>query len=535
MQKSYASKVKLIYIDPPYNTGKDFVYPDDFHESIKNYQLLTGQINGDGRKATSNTESSGRFHTDWLNMMYPRLKVAQTLLRADGTLCISLDDSELSNCIAIVKDIFGEENFLAVVVWQKVFAPKPAAATFSTSHDYILVVSRDADLWDRKLLPRTAEQDERYENIDNDPRGPWASDNLLRNEHRDNSVYEITAPSGRVWKPKPGTSWRHPKDEMNRLISENEIWFGNDGNGMPRRKKFLSEVQQGLVPETLWKHESVGHTQEAKRELLQLFDADVFSTPKPTRLVRRMLQITTANDDIVVDFFAGSGTTAQAVMEQNAADSSRRRYLLVQLPEPLAPDNKDQKAAADFCDQIRRPRNIAEITKERIRRAGNRVREKNSLIAGDVGFRVFKLDSTNIQVWEPNHEDLGRALLNSQEHIKGDRNEEDVLYELLLKLGLDLCVPIEKKSIAKQVVHSIGSGTLFACLSLGISREETEPLAMGINASVSPSPRCQVHQPSFLTSPSLWRWPFDLNTYSPPAKSKTKPRSPVSPESPALA
>lgn len=480
LQKSYAGKVKLIYIDPPYNTGKDFVYPDNFQDNIKNYLEITGQVDGVGQKTTSNTESSGRFHTDWLNMMYPRLRLARSLLRNDGMICISLDDTELASCVAIVNELFGEENALAIVVWQKVFAPKPAAAKFSTSHDYLVVCARDADIWDRKLLPRTSDQNDRYENVDNDPRGVWASDNLLRNEHRDNSVYEIKSPIGKVWKPKPGTSWRHPPDEMERLIANNEIWFGTDGDGMPRRKKFLTDVQQGLVPETLWLHKDVGHTQEAKREILSLFDADVFSTPKPVRLLQRVLQISTADDDLVLDFFAGSGSFGHAVLAQNASDGGRRRFILVQLPEKLDCDDKDQKTAAEFCSDLGKPGSIAEITKERIRRVTSRIRSESPLFSGDLGFRVFKLDQSNIRAWEPNRDDLSGTLLDSIEHIRPDRSEQDILFELLLKLGLDLTVPIESKSIAGKTVHSIGVGTLLVCLDPQITRKDTEPLALGI-------------------------------------------------------
>lgn len=479
LQKSYSGKVKLIYIDPPYNTGKDFVYPDNFHDNIKNYLELTGQIEG-GAKITSNTEASGRFHTDWLNMMYPRLKLARNLLREDGTLCITLDEAEIANAKLIVHDVFGEENYLATVVWEKVFAPKPAAATFSTSHDYLMYVCRNVDQWDRKLLPRTAEQNDRYENLDNDPRGAWASDNLLRNEHRDNSVYEICAPSGKKWLPKAGTSWRHPQDEMNELIATNQIWFGSDGNGMPRRKKFLTDVQQGLVPETLWRHEEVGHTQESKREILNLFECDAFSTPKPIRLVKRMLQLSTKDNDLILDFFAGSGTTGHAVMTQNAADGGNRRYILVQFPEPLDPDNKDQKTAANFCDSLGNPRTIAELTKERLRRAGKKVKAENSMFSGDTGFRVYKLDSSNIRPWDPLPDNLEGTVFDSVEHVKDGRTPDDILTELLLKLGLDLCVPIETKTIAKKKVHSIGGGVLIVCLDTQIATKQVEELALGI-------------------------------------------------------
>ena len=478
LQKSYAGKVKLIYIDPPYNTGKDFVYPDDFYDNIKNYLELTGQVEG-GKKISSNTEASGRFHTDWLNMMYPRLKLARNLLREDGVILISIDDGEVDNLRKLCAEVFGEENFVTTIIWQKKYSPSNDAKWLSDNHDYLVLVARAKEIWRPNLLPRTEEANARYSNSDNDPRGEWKASGLDVKTYSAEYDYEITTPSGRVVRPPAGACWRVGKARFDEMVVDGRIWFGKDGNNVPAIKRFLTEVKQGLTPMTIWTYEEVGHNQEATQEVRGLGIIG-FDSPKPVRLLIRALQICTSQDDIVLDFFAGSGTAGNAVMAQNVADDGNRRYILVQLPEPLDPENKDQKTAAEFCDKLGKPRTIAELTKERLRRAGNKIREENPMFAGDIGFRVFKLDTTNIRAWDPDRENLSQTLLDSVEHLKTDRSESDILYELLLKLGLDLCVPMEQKTVAGKTVHSIGVGTLLACLAPQISREEVEPLALGI-------------------------------------------------------
>jgi adenine-specific DNA-methyltransferase len=508
LQKSYSGKVKLIYIDPPYNTGKDFVYPDDFRDNIKNYLELTGQTDGEGRKVSSNTETSGRFHTDWLNMMYPRLKLARNLMRAEGVLFVSIADHEVQNLRLIMDEIFGEENFVASVIWQKVFSPKNSARHFSEDHDYIVVYAKSAETWKPRLLPRTAEMEARYSNDDGDERGAWTSGDLCARNFYGEGTYSVTCPSGRVIPgPPSGTYWRVSKSKFNEWDMDRRIWWGNDGNNMPRLKRFLKDVKAGRVPQTLWTYDEVGHTQEAKKELLSLVDFAtsqlVFDTPKPTRLLRRILQIATstvgeaqltleddpdyeatvetgqtgsadsqdvpAATEIVLDFFAGTGSILDAVFQQNAEDRAKRRCILVQLPEPLS------GTAGTF-------RTIADVTKERLRRAGNKVREENPMFAGDLGFRVFKLASSNIRAWEPNRDDLPTTLLDSIEHLKTDRTERDILFELLLKLGLDLTIPIEQEIVAGKTVHNIGAGTLLVCFAEHIVAAEVEPLALGIAA-----------------------------------------------------
>lgn len=473
LQKSYAGKVKMIYIDPPYNTGKDFVYPDNFQDNIKNYLELTGQVEG-GQKISSNTEASGRFHTDWLNMMYPRLMLARDFLRDDGVLFITIDDNEVSNLRKICDEIFGEENFIANVVWQKKYAPQNDATYFSDMHDHILVYAKIAKKtkndqfgWGLDLLPRTNSQNAAYKNLDNDPRGVWRSDNLSVKTYSEKNDYSITTPGGRIVSPPGSRCWMVSRERLDELVKDNRIWFGADGNNVPSLKRFLSEVQDGTVPVTWWSYQDVGHNQDAKKDLMELMGEKaevIFDTPKPTKLIRRMLQLATKSmpDAIVMDFFAGSGATGHATWEQNAEDGGTRRYVLVQLPEPVGKQS------------------IADLTKERLRRAGTKVKADNPDWGGDVGFRVFKLDTSNIRAWNPKPDDLTAALFDHQEHLLEGRSEADVLYELLLKLGLDLCVPIEQRNIEGLHVHAIGGGVLLACLAETITREQIEALAQGI-------------------------------------------------------
>ncbi len=480
LQKSYAGKVKVIYIDPPYNTGKDFIYPDNYHDSICNYKALTGQLEN-GIHITSNPEASGRFHTDWLSMIYPRLTLAKNLLRRDGVIFISIDDHEVHNLRAVADEVFGPENFVAAVIWQKVFSPKNTARHFSEDHDYVLVYARNAELWSPALMPRTEEMEARYTNPDDDARGPWTSGDLSARNYYGEGTYSVRSPSGRVISgPPPGRYWAISESNFVKLDSDNRIWWGPEGDNTPRLKRFLSDVKAGKVPQTLWPYTEVGHTQESKKEFLELLpitNADaVFETPKPRRLLRRMLQLATSSvaDDIVLDFFAGSGTIGDAVFTENATDIGNRRFICVQLALPL-------ETVAELPDGTTM-KSLSAITKERLRRAGAKVAEETPLFGGDLGFRVFKLDSSNIHEWEPDRDNLAKTLEESALHLKADRTEVDILYELLLKLGLDLCVPIEHKAIAGKAVHSIGGGVLIACLAGSIGRDDVEPLAHGIVA-----------------------------------------------------
>jgi adenine-specific DNA-methyltransferase len=473
LQKSYAGKVKLIYIDPPYNTGKDFVYPDNFQDNIKNYLELTGQAEG-GRKISSNTEASGRFHTDWLNMMYPRLKLAKALLRADGVLFISIDDGELANLRAVCDELFGEESFIALFAWEK-RTNRENRKVVSSRHDYIICYCRESSRRSEAIqqLPMTPKALANYKNPDNDPRGAWKSDPATAQAGHGTRAqfYTFIAPNGTRHELESGRCWLYTQPVMDQAAKEGRLWFGRDGSGVPRIKTYLEAKDRGLTPESIWFAEDVGTNESAKNALKELFDEHaVFESPKPVDLVRQMIAIA-AREGIVLDFFAGAGTSGHAVMAQNSEDGGKRQYILVQLPEATPAESEALRAGF---------KTISEITCERLRRAAKKIKAENPLFAGDLGFRVFKLDSSNIRAWEPDRDNLDRTLLDHAEHLKAGRTEQDILYELLLKLGLDLCVPIETKTIAGKAAHSIGGGVLLACLAPQITRDEVEPLAQGI-------------------------------------------------------
>ncbi|WP_209019433.1 site-specific DNA-methyltransferase [Chlorobaculum sp. 24CR] len=485
LQKSYSGKVKLIYIDPPYNTGKDFVYPDNFRDNIENYLELTGQVEG-GRKISSNTEASGRFHTDWLNMMYPRLKLARNLLRDDGVILVSSDEMEADNLKNICDDIFGFENFVERIVWKNKYGSGALTKGFANVHEYIIVYSKEpiqdisAPLDDEQRAAYRL-QDEKFEY-----RGGYLTQPLATTskDPRPNLVYPIFYNGQEIW---PEKQWVWAKERFEEAYKNNEIVINeSEGKFSVRTKQYLRD-ENGI--ERLGKPLSIMNgpfNQEGTRDIATLFPEKIFSFPKPMALLKYFVALIFNGDKskegIYLDFFAGSGTTGHAVMAQNAIDGGTRRYILVQLPEPLDPENKDQKVAANFCDQHGKPRTIAEITKERLRRAAKKIKEENPRFHGDLGFRVFKLDSSNIRTWEPDPHDLEASLFNSIEHLKADRSEADILYELLLKLGLDLCVPVEKRTFAGKAVHSVGGGVLLVCLATLVTREEVEPLAQGIVA-----------------------------------------------------
>ena len=478
LQRSYAGKVKLIYIDPPYNTGKDFIYPDNYRDNMRNYLQLTGQVDGDARKLSSNTEASGRFHTDWLNMMYPRLKLARNLLHSDGVFFVTVDDHEVANLRNLCNEVFGEENFLGTLIWQHSVQPKGYAGKFSVHHNFIFCYQR-GEGFRLANLERTEEHNRNYSNPGNDPNGPWRPGDVRNALYRPNLLYEITTPSGRTISP-PSNGWRWSPETLQAKIQSGEIVFSDDETRIIR-KIYLQNLE-GRTPETILFGKDVGTTRDAASEIKRHFDGAVpFDTPKPLGLLRHLIKLSgTMDDDIVLDFFAGSGTTSEAVWLHNLSTEHFLRGILVQLPEPLDPRNKDQKTAAEYCDKLGKPRNIAELTKERLRRAAAKISDENPEFAGDLGFRVFELDTSNIRAWEPDRDDLDKSLLEHLEHLEHDRSEDDILHELLLKLGLDLCVPIETRAIAGTTVRSVGAGTLIACLAEKIDREAVEPLALGI-------------------------------------------------------
>jgi len=505
LQKSYHKKVKMIYIDPPYNTGKDFVYKDNFKDNIKNYKEITGQVDGEGRNLSNNPETSGRYHTDWLNMMYPRLKLARNLLKDDGVVFISIDDNELKNLRSICDELFGEENFVSTVVWEKRYIPQNAVKWFSEAHDFLLVYAKNKLNWYPNLLKRSDAINARYLNLDNDSRGVWKpADATAQGGHGIQSqFYVLTAPNGKQHTVPNGRCWVYTEPVFKQMVADNRIWFGADGNNVPAVKRFLSEVKQGTACQTIWKYGDVGHNQEGKKEVNDLFpESSVFETPKPVRLLKRILHLSTEANSIVLDFFAGSATAAHAVMQKNAEDAGNRKFIMVQLPELC--DKKSEAFKAGY-------KTIAEISKERIRRAATKIKAelttkdtKGTKEEGeedlfseadkenfrdvrafrafrgsklDLGFKVFKLDSTNIKQWEVDFDLTERTLEDFISNIKPDRKEEDVLFEILLKYGLDLTLPITEHTIAGKKVFVIGMGALIVCLADSISLDVVEGIA----------------------------------------------------------
>lgn len=528
LQKSYAGKVKLIYIDPPYNTGKDFVYADNFQDNIKNYLELTGQLGEGGQTLSSNTESSGRFHTYWLNMMYPRLKLARNLLRDDGVVFVSIDDSESANLKYILDEVFGEENFIDTIAVEMstTSGPKTVNAQQGTivknvefvhvyrksqefdktphtplldgieSYDthYSIWLNDDGTLGTlaEKLLADTRIEAEirQYGFMDRDTFSINNVNKLLLVSEAAKAFLENNLKKiARVDRPPVSAAGRstqvgrwEPFEADHRTYYLTTLASGPLQALMPlslnyrMSDDYKPRFGRTVIRGDLWKgfHQDMGNV--AKEG-----DVTFANGKKPIRLIKQLVKWSNSTTDaVILDFFSGSATTAHAVMELNAEDSSNRRFIMVQLPEPLDPSNSDQKATADFCDKIGKPRHIAEVTKERLRRAGKKIHEESPMFAGDLGFRVFKLASSNIRAWEPDRANLPKTLQESAEHLKTDRTEQDILFELLLKLGLDLTMPIEQKFIAGKTVNSIGAGTLLVCLAPRIAAAEVEPLALGI-------------------------------------------------------
>ncbi len=472
LQKSYYGKVKMIYIDPPYNTGKEFIYPDNFREGLEDYLLYSGQRQDDGTRLSTSEEAAGRKHSKWLTMMYPRLFLARNPLRDDGVIFVSIDDNEVKNLRALMDEVFGEENFLASVVWQKSYSPSNDKKGIDALHDYVLCYSKTSAAT-VNLFVRTEKQDKAYLNLDDDPRGSWKAENATRAEHRDYAFYPITTPSGNIVYPASGRSWIFNQEEVPDLIADNRLWFGKDGSAKPSIKRFLSEVKQGVVPTTWWTHQDAGHNDAAMKELKQLFPEGVaFDTPKPTRLVSRMLQLTTSSShgDIVLDFFAGSGTTGHAVAELNEAHNGNRRFILVQLPEKT--DRPDYST-------------IADVTRERVRRAISKLNKADEgklelTDRPDRGFKAFRLTDSNFKVWDADNAPQDAAALEAQldlytENVTGEK-EPSVLYELVLKSGFPLTAKIERLELS-QPVYAVEGKALYICLADPVTQETLAAVA----------------------------------------------------------
>ena len=486
LQKHYYGQIKMIYIDPPYNTGNDFVYADDYADSIGNYLELTGQTD-EGGKLSTNSESAGRFHSNWLNMMYPRLKLARNLLREDGVLALSIDDDEMPRVRLLLDEIFGENNFYANICWQKKYSPANDAKRFSDMHDFILIVAR-SDRFIRGLLPRTEENNKPYKHDDGDGRGRYRTDNLSVRTYSAANDYPVENPNtGEIYYPPAGRCWVFSQEKLNVYISENRIYWGKDGAGAPQLKRYLSEVQQGTVPTTWWDFNFAGHNDESRKEIRALFGTtSVFDTPKPTKLIRRLLQVLTtgADGEIVLDFFAGSGTTADAVMQQNCEDQGQRKFIQVQLPEPLS----EKASNVDW-----NPTTIADVTRERIRRAGKKILEEEaSKLDGrtgtlDVGFRAYKLVDTNFTKWKADsglsEDELVGLFSDLADSADDHARPEALLTEVLLKLGFSLTEKIETVEVAGLSVFSVADGLVMAYLD-----EHTQPTLDQLRALVAREP-----------------------------------------------
>ncbi|WP_308806385.1 site-specific DNA-methyltransferase [Actinotignum urinale] len=486
LQKHYYGQIKMIYIDPPYNTGKDFVYSDNYSDSIGSYLELTGQTD-EGGKLSTNSESTGRFHSNWLNMMYPRLKLARNLLTEDGAIAVSIDDDELPRLRMMLDEIFGASNFYACICWQKKYSPANDAKRFSDMHDFILVYQR-SDKFKRGLFPRTEENNKPYRYDDGDGRGAYRTGDLSVRTYSAANDYPIQNPTtGKLHNPPAGRSWSVNSESMAQLLEENRIYWGSDGQGAPQFKRYLSEVQQGTVPTTWWPHDFAGHNDESRKEIKALFGTTaVFDTPKPTRLIRRLLEVLTVADanDIILDFFAGSGTTAHAVMAQNIEDGGNRRCISVQLPEPLAGNALNSGLGITT---------IANVTRERIRRAGAKILEEEaSKLDGradtlDVGFRAYKLVDTNFTKWKADsglsEDELVGLFADLADSADNHARPEALLIEVLLKLGFSLTERIETVEVAGLSVFSVADGLVLAYLD-----EHTQPTLDQLRALAGEEP-----------------------------------------------
>lgn len=473
LQKSYLGKVKMIYIDPPYNTGNDFVYHDDFAMSADEYAEASGSVDELGNKYIKNMDSNGRFHSDWCSMMYSRLMVARTLLTEDGVIFISIDDNEQKNLKNLCDEVFGCNNFLAQVVWERAFSPINLMKHFSPSHDYILCYANDISKAVCHGIGRSDEANDRYSNPDNDPRGVWSSSDISVGPPVQENIYTITTPSGRNVEPPAGRSWRLSRKAFRERLEDNRIWFGPNGDNTPRIKRFLSELRKaGITPMTIWKHTEVDHSQGATQKLAKLFDGKkYFDYPKPVTLIERCLQLYSDKDSIILDFFSGSGTTAHAVMQLNAEDGGNRQYIMVQLPEETPEDSEARKAGYNT---------IPDIAKERIRRAGKKIKEESPLTTADLdtGFRVFRLD-------EGNYEDVNRSPKEFKQdqldlflnNIKTDRNDLDLLFGCMLDWGVQLSLPMTQEVVDGKTIYTVNDGDLVACFAENVSEDVVKAMA----------------------------------------------------------
>jgi adenine-specific DNA-methyltransferase len=459
LQKSYYGKIKMIYIDPPYNTGNEFIYPDRFHEGLQDYLKYSGQVNAEGFKVSTNIETDGRYHSNWLNMMYPRLFLARNLLRDDGVIFVSIDDHEVHNLRALMNEIFGEENFVSTFVWRRRASSALAEKLVSNDHEYLMAYQKLS--FTSLGIPKEFAG---YANPDNDLRGDWTTGDLtvgMTKEQRPNQFYPLIDPdTGNIFQPNPNRVWAYISESMDKLIDEKRVIFPHDATKRPMLKRFKNELRSDANPISTWL-DKVGLNSEGTRELQDLLGENVSIYPKPSSLLKDVFSSCIENNDIVIDFFAGSGTTAQAILELNEKDNGNRKFILIQLPEKT---NKPQFPT------------IADITRERVRRIIKKIKNHKNI---DLGFKAYKLSSSNFKVWQNNFENiesLSKTLPLFIEHLDQSRNTEDILYELLLKTGYPLTASIEKLSLANKEVFFISEGALLICLDHNLTLEAIESM-----------------------------------------------------------
>lgn len=475
LQKSYMGKVKMIYIDPPYNTGNDFVYDDDFTVSQDDYDVSAGDVDEFGNRYRKNTDSNGRFHSDWCSMIYSRLLVARTLLSENGVIFISIDENEIHNMRKITDDIFGESNFVSQLGWQKVYSPKNQARYFSNDYEYVLCYAKCINCFSINLLPRTKEMNARYKNPDNDPRGDWKPGDCVGSGVRKNGYYDVVSPqTGKIFNVPQGKHWVYAPDNMKKMIEDNRIWFGIDGNAFPSVKQFLSEVS-GRRPSSLLMYEDYGHTDMAKKEVIKLFpdiEKIPFDTPKPTKLIKLLTIIGSSENDIILDFFSGSATTAHSILELNSEqENSQRKFILVQLPEQLLDNDEAIKKGLN---------NLCEVGKERIRRAGKKIKEESPLTTQnlDTGFRVFRLADSNFEEVKKAPGEYDQSQLDLfLNNVKSDRTDLDLLFGAMLSWGVQLSLPMTSEKVDGKMIYSVNDGDLVACFAEDITENIVKAMA----------------------------------------------------------
>ncbi|WP_317345938.1 site-specific DNA-methyltransferase [Phocaeicola plebeius] len=472
LQKSYMGKVKMIYIDPPYNTGNDFVYDDDFAASQDDYDLFAGNIDELGNRYRKNTETNGRFHSDWCSMMYSRLMVARSLLTEDGVIFVSIDDNEQRNLKNICDEIFGSSNFIAQLIWERAYSPKNDAKYISNSHDYVLMYALDLEKFTIGRLPRTEEANARYSNPDNDPRGVWKASDMSVKTYTSSCDYKITTPSGKIVEPPAGRCWSLSAKAFAERLQDNRIWFGPNGDSTPSIKRFLSELKyEGMAPTSILFYKEVGHSQEGAKEVVSLFgNKGVFDGPKPVRLLERLIILANLkSDSIVLDFFSGSATTAHALMKMNSNKNFQCKFILVQLSEEVNDTKKEQEY-----------KNICEIGKERIRRAGKKIKEEFPLTTQnlDTGFRVFRLADSNFEEVKKAPAEYNQSQLDLfLNNVKSDRTDLDLLFGAMLSWGVQLSLPMTSEEVDGKMIYSVNDGDLVACFADDITENIVKAMA----------------------------------------------------------